>query len=90
MKQSSHNTKQISTQIASSALLHLRDVHLHECNCNVWRGLRGESAEWWQMTIFVPEQFVHTQLLFYKVHKTKAIKSGLDKNQVSDKILQDR
>ena len=33
------------------------------------------------MTVFVPEQFVHTELLFYKVQG----KSGLDKNQVSDR-----
>ena len=40
------------------------------------------------MTVFVPEQFVHTELLFYKGTQNQG-KSGLDKNQVSDKIIQD-
>ena len=37
------------------------------------------------MTVFVPEQFVHTEVLFYKGTRNQ----GLDKNQVSDKIIQD-
>ena len=41
------------------------------------------------MTVFVPEQFVHTELLFYKGTQNQG-KSGLDKNQVSDKIIQDK
>ena len=39
------------------------------------------------MTVFVPEQFVHTELLFYKGTQNQG-KSGLDKNQVSDKTRQ--
>ena len=41
------------------------------------------------MTVFVLEQFVHTELLFYKGTQNQG-KSGLDKNQVSDKIIQDK
>ena len=41
------------------------------------------------MTVFVPEPFVHTELLFYKGTQNQG-KSGLDKNQVSDKIIQDK
>ena len=41
------------------------------------------------MTVFVPEQFVHTELLFYKGTQNQG-KSGLDKNQVSDKMIQDK
>ena len=40
-------------------------------------------------SVFVPEQFVHTELLFYKGAQNQG-KSGLDKNQVSDKIIQDK
>ena len=40
------------------------------------------------MTVFVPEPFVHTEL-FYKGTQNQG-KSGLDKNQVSDNIIQDK